>query len=192
MGAAGGRHKGHGRGDVETVRPVAAGAAGVDQGQGRPGRREVRGLPQHLGHGCQFLAAGPLGPQGRQQGAGEHRIDLLGQPALHQAGGLGGAERLPVQQLLQQDWPGLGRCHRVRPEKSPGAMHAGPGDGDPPTITRRGGNWRCPRAISSRSAPGLRCRNSNQPPHWRREWPWLPAENPPPRWPWCGCAAAGG
>ena len=52
MGAAGGRHKGHGRGDVETVRPVAAGAAGVDQGQGRAGRREVTGLPQHLGHGC--------------------------------------------------------------------------------------------------------------------------------------------
>lgn len=83
-GATGGGGEGHRCGDVEAVGAITAGAAGVHQGQIGPLAGHGAGLAQHPGHGGQFLTGGPLGPQGRQQGPGQHRIDPLLEPAPHQ------------------------------------------------------------------------------------------------------------
>ena len=104
--AAGGGHKGHGGGDVEAVGPIAAGAAGIHQGHGRPLHGQRTGLAQYGCHGSQLLTIDALGAQGRQQGTGKHRIDRLGQPTAHQLRGLVGRERTALEQLLQQGWPG--------------------------------------------------------------------------------------
>lgn len=112
--ATGSRHERHGRGDVEGVGPVAAGAAGVDQLQGRALTGQAGCLPQHPCHRRQFLAAQPLAAQGRQQGTGEFGLQAPRQPALHQGRCLRLRERLALQQLLQQGGPGGGAAIGVR------------------------------------------------------------------------------
>ena len=87
-GTTGGGGEGHGGGNVEALDPGAAGAAGIHQRQRGPGGGHGGGFPQHDRHGRQFRTAHPLGPQGGQQGAGEHRFDGPGQPAVHQRAGL--------------------------------------------------------------------------------------------------------
>ena len=116
MGTAGGGQEGHGGGDVETVGAIAARAAGVYQGELRAAGGLGAGLAQHPGHRRQLLTIDALGAQGRQHGTGEHRWNLLVQPALHQAGGQLAAEGLAGQQALQQGGPagglGISNGHR--------------------------------------------------------------------------------
>jgi len=111
MGATGGGGEGHGGGNVEAVESGAAGAAGIHQGKGGPGGRHGRGLPQHGRHGRQFRATHPLGPQASQQGAGEHRFDLPGQPAVHQRGGLLLLQIPALKEAIQEPGPGDTCCH---------------------------------------------------------------------------------
>ena len=116
---AGSRHKGHGGGNVEAVGAIAAGAAGVHQGEGRARSWHRTGLPQHRSHRRQLATCDPLGPQRHQQAAGEHGVNLLIKPALHEGRGLLARERISLQQLLQESGPGMGLGHGDRGRKGP-------------------------------------------------------------------------
>ena len=75
------------------------------------GGRQGAVVAQHLGHGGQLLAPQAFAAQGRQQGTGERRIDLLTDPAPHQLIGLLAVEITALDQLLQQLGEGQGGTH---------------------------------------------------------------------------------
>ena len=207
--AAGRRHTGHRRGDVEAIGPVATSATGIHQMDGGPLRWQRAGLAQHLGHRGQFLTVNPVGLQGHQQTTGEHRLDLAFQPALHQGRGLVGTEVITPKQLLEQLGPGRrarwGLGHgsalvqiraqngqkKARVQSTPGrvmgTLPLSPEEGEFGDLCSR----IVDAALNERCSGFTDCLDRtyrNQSPPIR---PWLgPAENPPPRSP--GCARAVG
>lgn len=69
------------------------------------------GLAQHRGHRRQLGTRHTLRPESHQQTTGEHGVDLLRQPAVHQRRGLIRGQPIPLQQLLQKGGPGRGLGH---------------------------------------------------------------------------------
>ena len=156
VGSTGGSGESHGGGDVETVNTGATRTAGVDQMQGGPWGRQGAMLPQHQGHGGKLLAIQSLATQGRQQGTGEHRLDLPADPAPHQLVSLLTVQITALDQLLQQPGEGVGGTHGSS-TGSGDAMSSAPASDPRLSWLATAGRWRCGSAIAKKK-PGCSAR----------------------------------